>query len=98
MRYGPAVQDFLTYARERGEDLYDKDDAVYCLAHYIHLEYAKGPTARGTRKGRCHNERTAISQKKSKTTEAVANRGVDADAPRGENEDQKKEERKRRDA
>ena len=27
---------------------------------------------------------------KSKTTEAVANRGVDADAPRGENEDQKK--------
>ena len=39
-------------------------------------------------------ERTTISQKKSKTTEAVANRGVDADAPRGENEDQKKEERK----
>ena len=36
-------------------------------------------------------ERTTISQKKSKTTEAVANRGVDADAPRGENEDQKKE-------
>ena len=35
-------------------------------------------------------ERTTISQKKSKTTEAVANRGVDTDAPRGENEDQKK--------
>jgi len=34
-------------------------------------------------------ERTTISQKKSKTTEAVANRGVDTDAPRGENEDQK---------
>jgi hypothetical protein len=43
-------------------------------------------------------ERTTISQRKSKTTEAVANRGVDADAPRGENEDQKKEERKRRGA
>ena len=35
-------------------------------------------------------ERTTISQKKSKTTEAVANRGVDTDAPRGENGDQKK--------
>ena len=35
-------------------------------------------------------ERTTISQKKSKTTEAVANRGVDTDAPCGENEDQKK--------
>ena len=34
--------------------------------------------------------RTTISQKKSKTTEAVANRGVDTDAPRGENGDQKK--------
>ena len=33
---------------------------------------------------------------KSKTTEAVANRGVDADAPRGENEDQKKEENSNR--
>ena len=37
------------------------------------------------------SERESISQKKSKTTEAVANRGVDADAPRGEDEDQKKE-------
>ena len=37
-----------------------------------------------------NRERTTISQKKSKTTEAVANRGVDTDAPRGENEDQKK--------
>ena len=37
-------------------------------------------------------ERTTIIQRKSKTTEAVANRGVDADAPRGENEVQKKEE------
>ena len=36
------------------------------------------------------DERTTISQKKSKTTEAVANRGVDTDAPRGENGDQKK--------
>ena len=36
------------------------------------------------------SERESISQRKSKTTEAVANRGVDADAPRGENEDQKK--------
>ena len=35
-------------------------------------------------------KRTTISQKKSKTTEAVANRGVDTDAPRGENGDQKK--------
>ena len=35
-------------------------------------------------------ERTTISQRKSKTTKAVANRGVDTDAPRGENEDQKK--------
>ena len=41
-------------------------------------------------------ERTTISQRKSKTTEAVANRGVDADAPRGENEDQKKEENSNR--
>ena len=37
-------------------------------------------------------ERTTISQMKSKTTKAVANRGVDTDAPRGENEDQKKKE------
>ena len=36
-------------------------------------------------------ERTTRSQRKSKTTEAVANRGVDADAPRGENEDLRKE-------
>ena len=35
-------------------------------------------------------ERTTISRRKSKTTEAVANRGVDADAPRGENEDLRK--------
>ena len=35
-------------------------------------------------------ERENISPRKSKTTEAVANRGVDADAPRGEDEDQKK--------
>ena len=35
-------------------------------------------------------ERTTISQRKSKTTKAVANRGVDTDAPRGEHEDQKK--------
>ena len=55
VRYGPAVQDFLAYVRECGEDLYDKDDADYWLAHYIHLEYAKGPTARGTRKGHCRN-------------------------------------------
>ena len=41
------------------------------------------------------DERTTISQKKSKTTEAVANRRVDADAPRGENEDQKKRRRKK---
>ena len=34
-------------------------------------------------------ERTTISQRKSKTTKAVANRGVDTDAPRRENEDQK---------
>ena len=37
VRYGPAVQDFLTYVRECGEDLYDKDDADYWLAHYIKL-------------------------------------------------------------
>ena len=43
-------------------------------------------------------ERESISRRKSKTTTAAANRGVDADAPRGENEDQKKEERKRRGA
>ena len=55
VRYGPAVQDFLTHARECGENLYDKDAADYWLAHYIHLEYAKGPTARGTRKGHCRN-------------------------------------------
>ena len=42
-----------------------------------------------------NNGSTTISQKKSKTTEAVANRGVDADAPRGENEDQKKRRRKK---
>ena len=35
-------------------------------------------------------ERTTISQRKSKTTEAVANRGVGTDAPRGENEDLRK--------
>ena len=40
-------------------------------------------------------ERTTISQRKSKTTKAVANRGVDADAPRGENEDQKEKRRKK---
>ena len=34
-------------------------------------------------------ERATISRRKSQTTEAVANRGVDADAPRGENKDQK---------
>ena len=39
-------------------------------------------------------QRTTISQRKAKTAEAVANRGVDADAPRGENEDQRKEEKK----
>ena len=33
-------------------------------------------------------ERTTISQRKSNTTEAVANIEVDADAPREENEDQ----------
>ena len=43
-------------------------------------------------------ERENISPRKSKTTEAVANRGVDADAPRGEDEDQKKEDWKRRSA
>ena len=42
-----------------------------------------------------NRERTTISQKKSKTTEAVANRGVDTDAPRGENEDQKKKKKKK---
>ena len=54
-RYGPAVVEFLTYVQECGEDLYSKDDADYWLAHYIHLEYAKGPTTRGTRKGHCRN-------------------------------------------
>ena len=43
-----------------------------------------------TSSAKCESERESISQSKSKTTEAVANRGVDADAPRGENEDQKK--------
>ena len=36
-----------------------------------------------------------MSQKKSKTTEAVANRGVDTDAPRGENKDQKEKRREK---
>ena len=40
-------------------------------------------------------KRTTISQKKSKTTEAVANRGVGTDAPRGENKDQKEKRRKK---
>ena len=40
------------------------------------------------------SERESRSQRKSKITEAVANRGVDADAPRWENEDQKKKRKK----
>ena len=40
-------------------------------------------------------ERTTISQRKSKTTKAVANRGVGTDAPRGENKDQKEKRRKK---
>ena len=35
-------------------------------------------------------QRTIISQRKAKTAEAVANRGVDADAPRGETKTRKK--------
>ena len=54
-RYGPAVVEFLRYVQECGEDLFSKDDADYWLAHYIHVEYAKGPTTRGTRKGHCRN-------------------------------------------
>ena len=49
------------------------------------------PNAYFLAKFRFDIERTTISQKKSKTTEAVANRGVDTDAPRGENEDLRKE-------
>ena len=55
VRYGPAVIEFLNYVQNFGEDLYSKDDADYWLAHYIHVEYAKGATARGTRKGHCRN-------------------------------------------
>ena len=55
VRYGPAVVEFLTYVQDCGEDLYSKDDADYWLAHYIHIEYGKGATARGTRKGHCRN-------------------------------------------
>ena len=40
-------------------------------------------------------ERTTISQRKSKTTKAVANRGVGTDAPRGENKDQKEKRREK---
>ena len=40
-------------------------------------------------------ERTTISQMKSKTTKAVANRGVGTDAPRGENKDQKEKRREK---
>ena len=54
-RYGPAVVEFLRYVQDCGEDLYSKDDADYWMAHYIHVEYAKGATARGTRKGHCRN-------------------------------------------
>ena len=55
VRYGPAVAEFLPYVQDCGEDLYSRDDADYWLAHYIHAEYAKGSTARGTRKGHCRN-------------------------------------------
>ena len=55
VRYGPAVIEFLNYVQNCGEDLYSKDDADCWLAHYIHVEYAKGATARGTRKGHCRN-------------------------------------------
>ena len=55
VRYGPAVIEFLNCVQNCGEDLYSKDDADYWLAHYIHVEYAKGATARGTRKGHCRN-------------------------------------------
>ena len=51
----------------------------------LQLRTTSGPLPRG------RLERTTISQRKSKTTEAVANRGVDADAPCGENEDHKNE-------
>ena len=40
-------------------------------------------------------ERTTISQRKSKTTKAVANRGVGTDAPCGENKDQKEKRREK---
>jgi len=41
------------------------------------------------------SERTTISQIKSKTTKAVANRGVGTDAPRGENKNQKEKRREK---
>ena len=59
-RYGPAVVEFLTYVQECGEDLYSKDDADYWLAHYIHLEYAKGPTTRGTQRATAEMRYTAL--------------------------------------
>ena len=55
VRYGAAVVELLTYVQDCGEELYSKDAADYWLAHYIHIEYGKGATARGTRKGHCRN-------------------------------------------
>ncbi len=55
VRYGPAVVEFFNYVQNCGEDIYSKDAADYWLAHYIHVEYAQGATARGTRKRHCRN-------------------------------------------
>ena len=53
-RYAPAVRVFLDFVLLHGDDFNCKDDADYWLCYYMHHEFTKGATSRGTRKGHCN--------------------------------------------